>query len=80
MEADLNASIELAQKIKKLIFIKYGREECSNCMNLKTLINQKEIRLFDSEFVLVDLNCDDPVVKKSFWNLYKDAFKGSLNN
>ena len=76
METDLNAAIELAQKDNKLIFIKYGRDvRCGNCVHLNKLINQRAVRISDSEFVLVNLNCDDPVDSKSFRSLYGDSFK-----
>jgi len=75
METNLDRAIEVAQKDNKLVFIKYGREKCGNCRHLDSLINKKDIRLLDSEFVLVDLNCDAPSNQKAFYKLYRNAFK-----
>lgn len=71
MLTSLSAGIESASKDNKLIFIKYGREACGNCRSLKTLINERKVKLFDSEFVLVDLDCDNKDVSREFYAKYR---------
>jgi thioredoxin-related protein len=75
MLTDLSTAIETASKSDKLIFIKYGREACGNCQSLKALINERKVKLFDSEFVLVDLNCDDKEVSREFYSKYQALLK-----
>lgn len=75
MLTDLPTAIETATEKNKLIFIKYGREACGNCRSLKTLINERKVKLFDSEFVLVDLNCDDTAVAREFNGKYRSLLK-----
>ncbi|MFA6288104.1 MAG: thioredoxin family protein [Opitutaceae bacterium] len=71
MLTDLPAAIATASKENKLIFIKYGREACGNCQSLKRLINERKVKLFDSEFVLVDLDCDNKDVARLFNGKYR---------
>jgi thioredoxin-related protein len=71
MLTELAPAIEAAARSDKLIFIKYGREACGNCQSLKTLINDRKVKLFDSEFVLVDLDCDQPAIARVFNKKYR---------
>ena len=71
MLTELAPAIEAASKSDKLIFIKYGREACGNCQSLKGLINDRKVKLFDSEFVLVDLDCDQPEISRAFNKKYR---------
>ncbi|MDF3058134.1 MAG: Thioredoxin-like [Rariglobus sp.] len=71
MLTSLPTAIETASKDNKLIFITYGREACGNCQSLKKLINERKVKLFDSEFVLVDLDCDDKAVAREFYGKYR---------
>lgn len=75
MLTDLPTAIETATKGDKLIFITYGREACGNCRSLKKLINERKVKLFDSEFVLVDLDCDDKAVSRQFYDKYRALLK-----
>ena len=77
MLSELPAAVEIATKEDKLIFIKYGRESCGNCRSLKRLINERKVKLFDSEFVLVDLDCDKPEVSRVFNKTYRAMLEGS---
>jgi len=71
MLTDLPAAITTASKDNKLIFIQYGREACGNCQSLKRLINARKVKLFESEFVLVELDCDNKDVAKEFYGKYR---------
>ncbi len=71
MLTDLPAAITTAAKDNKLIFIQYGREACGNCQSLKRLINARKVKLFDSEFVLVELDCDNKEVARAINGKYR---------
>jgi thioredoxin-related protein len=71
---NLPAAIETATKEKKLLFIRYGRETCGNCQNLKRLMKENKVKVFDSEFVVVDLDCDTTDDRKEF-SKYREALK-----
>lgn len=67
---DLSAALEKAAAGKKLLFIQFGREACGNCQALKAMIQNRSLRLPESQFVYVDLNCDDPATSKAFRTKY----------
>lgn len=68
---DLNSALEKAKAEGKMLFIQYGRDRCGNCQALKALIAQRKVKLLDSEFVYVDLDCDAEETKKLFYRRYK---------
>jgi thioredoxin-related protein len=65
-ETDLNKAVAAASEQKKMMFVIYGREACGNCQATKQMIKSKQIKVSDSKFVLVDLNCDDKAVSAEF--------------
>lgn len=65
-ETDLNKAVDTAGSQKKMLFVIYGRENCGNCQATKQMIKSKQIKVPDSKFVLVDLNCDDKTVAAEF--------------
>ena len=68
---DLNSALKKAKAEGKMLFIQYGRDRCGNCRALKALIAQQKVKLSDSKFVYVDLDCDDKETKKLFSQRYK---------
>jgi len=67
---DLNAAIEAAKPEQKALFIMYGRQACGNCQALRSLIDKKAVRLPKTDFVIVEINCDDPAQSKEFRSRY----------
>lgn len=68
---DLNSALEKAKAEGKMLFIQYGRDRCGNCQALKALIAQRKVKLSDSNFVYVDLDCDNKETQKLFYQRYK---------
>lgn len=67
---DLETAIKQAGTEQKALFIMFGREACGNCRSLKTMIDDRQLRLSKSSFLITDLNCDDPVQSKAFRQRY----------
>ncbi len=65
-ESDFAKAQATAQAQNKMMFVIYGREACSNCQATKAMIKSHQIKVTDSKFVLVDLNCDDKQVSADF--------------
>jgi thioredoxin-related protein len=65
-ESDFAKAQAAAQAQNKMMFVIYGREACSNCQATKAMIKAHQIKVTDSKFVLVDLNCDDRQVSSDF--------------
>ena len=65
-ESDLSKAQSLAQSQNKMMFVIYGRENCGNCQATKAMIKSHQIKVTESKFVLVDLNCDDSKVSADF--------------
>src|SRR5215207_8330307 len=61
-ETDLNKAVAAASEQKKMMFVIYGREACGNCQATKQMVKSRQIKVPESKFVLVDLNCDDKAV------------------
>ena len=68
---ELPAALEKAKTEKKLIFVEYGREACGNCQALKKYIMSHALNLPESQFVYVDLNCDNVASSKPFNDKFK---------
>lgn len=69
-ETDLDSALQKAKAEGKMLFIQYGREKCGNCQALKALISKNILKLSARKFVYVDLDCDDPKIRKAFNKLY----------
>jgi len=65
-ETDLGAALKTAATDGKMLFVLYGREKCGNCQATKEMIKAGQIHLSPSNYVLADLNCDDPAVSRLF--------------
>ena len=76
---DLNKALDTAHSGNKMMFVIYGREACGNCQATKAMIKSRQIKVPDSKFVVVDLNCDDPSVSAEFRKRYsKETFGTTL--
>ncbi len=78
-ETDLNKALQAAQTQSKMMFVIYGREACGNCQATKAMIKSRQIKVSESKYVLVDLNCDDKQVSAEFNKRYgKESFGNTL--
>jgi len=78
-ETDFSKALEAAKSQNKMMFVIYGREKCGNCQATKAMIKSKQIKVSDSKYVLVDLNCDDSKVSSDFRQRYsKETFGNTL--
>jgi thioredoxin-related protein len=78
-ETDLNKALDAAHSQNKMMFVIYGREACGNCQATKAMIKSRQIKVSESKFVLVDLNCDDKQVSAEFNRRYsKESFGTTL--
>jgi len=68
--ADLNQSIAAAKRANKKLFIMFGRQACGNCQHLKKLIRDGSVKISNSEFIIVDMNCDDKAQSQAFYKRY----------
>lgn len=76
-ETNLNKAVATASEQKKMMFVIYGREACGNCQATKQMIKSKQIKVPESKFVLVDLNCDDKAVSAEFRKRYSGETFGN---
>lgn len=70
-QTDLDEALKQAKAENKLLFVQFGRETCGNCQALKSMIQQRQIRLSDSDFVYADLNCDEAAAHRAFATRFK---------
>ncbi len=77
-ESDLGKAQALAQSQNKMMFVIFGREACENCQATKAMIKSHQIRVTESKFVLVDLNCDDSKVSADFTRRYSKENFGEM--
>ncbi|MFA5094106.1 MAG: thioredoxin family protein [Candidatus Omnitrophota bacterium] len=68
--ADLDQSIAAAKRANKKLFIMFGRQACGNCQHLKKMIRDGSVKISNSEFIVVDMNCDDKVQSQAFYKRY----------
>lgn len=73
---DLQAAMRQAYTEKKMLFILYGREGCSNCRTLRSYIDDGEVQMDLEKFVYADINCDNKETKEEFW--YRFHVDGSV--
>ncbi len=65
-EQDLMMAMKRAYAEKKLLFILYGRQGCSNCQSLRSYIDSGAVQIDQSRFVYADVSCDDAATKEEF--------------
>ncbi len=76
---NLDKALDAAHSGNKMMFVIYGREACGNCQATKAMIKSRQIKVPESKFVLVDLNCDDKSVSAEFRKRYsKETFGTTL--
>ena len=68
---NLAQALEQAKSEKRMLFIQFGREACSNCQALRGYVAQNEVRLPKDKFIYVDLNCDDKATSAAFRKNFK---------
>lgn len=69
-ETSFRKVLSAAQKDNKMAFILMGRPSCSICNYTKGLIKDGKIGVTDAEFVMADLNIDDPKTQAEFMRKY----------
>lgn len=67
---DFRKTLSAAQKGQKMGFILLGRANCGNCNATKRMIGDGKIPVTAGEFVLGDLNIDDPKTEAAFMRKY----------
>ena len=55
----------------KMLFIEFGRENCTSCKELKEMIRTGRVEVPDSKYVLTYLDCDDKVNSDIIDNKFK---------
>jgi thioredoxin-like negative regulator of GroEL len=68
---DLATAMETAKSSGKLLFVKYGREACGNCRALGRLIEERDVKIDEDDFVFADINCDDKAQKRQFYDTFE---------
>jgi thioredoxin-related protein len=69
-ETRLPQTLSAAAKEKKLAFILLGRRECSICQATRQLIRDGKIAVTSADYVMGDLNVDDPKTYEEFARRY----------
>jgi len=76
---DFNKTLSAAAKDEKLAFILLGRPTCGNCNATKAMIKSGKIAVTASNYVMGDLNVDDPRTQGEFMRRYgKEKFGNTL--
>lgn len=70
LQDDLRKTLSAASKENKLGFILLGRPSCGNCNATKKMISEGKIGVTAEEFVMADLNTDDPKTNGEFMRKY----------
>ncbi|NQU11215.1 hypothetical protein HQ590_10520 [bacterium] len=70
---DLEAGLKQAVTEKKLLFVFYGNAACSNCPAVKGWIAGGLVRIFPSDYVVVELDGDDPQARQQFEQRFQVA-------
>ncbi|PTX99136.1 hypothetical protein DB345_01815 [Spartobacteria bacterium LR76] len=74
---DLNAAIKQATTENKALFIIYGRATCGNCNALHGYIDQHQLRLTKTSFLIANIDCDDPAQSSNFKGKYRNNLDGN---
>jgi thioredoxin-related protein len=76
---DLRKTLSAAAQQQKLAFVLLGRPTCGNCNATKAMIQAGKIPVTDAEYVMADLNIDDPKTEGEFMRKYgKEKFGETL--
>lgn len=67
----LEEGLALAARSHKLLFVKFGRSSCGHCMALEELMKKGEVRPDPSNFIIADIDCDDPIESRLFSQKFK---------
>jgi thioredoxin-related protein len=79
VQTDLRKTLTAAAKDQKLAFILLGRPTCGNCNATKAMIKDAKIDVTAADYVMADLNCDDPKTHAEFTRKYgKENFGNTL--
>ena len=78
-ETDFRKTLSAAAKDQKLAFILLGRPTCGNCNATKGMIKDAKIAVTSADYVMGDLNIDDPKTNAEFMRKYgKENFGNTL--
>jgi thioredoxin-related protein len=69
-QKDFRKTLSAAAKDNKLGFILLGRPACGNCNATKAMIREGKIDVTAADFVMADLNVDDPKTNDEFMRKY----------
>jgi len=75
---DFQKTLRAASKDNKLAFILLGRPTCSICNGTKAMIKEGKIAVTSADYVMGDLNVDDPRTQAAFLQKYKANFGDTL--
>lgn len=78
-ETEFRKTLNAATKDQKMAFILLGRPACGNCNATKAMIKDGKIAVTAADYVMGDLNIDDPKTEADFMRKYgKENFGGTL--
>ena len=76
---DMRKALNAAAKDQKMAFILMGRPACGNCNATKRMIKEGQIPVTSADYVMADLNVDDPKAQEDFMRKYsKESFGETL--
>ena len=76
---DFAKTLSAASRDQKLAFILLGRPNCENCEATRTMIKEGKIAVTAADYVMADLNYDDPQAHDEFMHRYgKENFGNEL--
>jgi thioredoxin-related protein len=79
MQTDMRKTLTAASKDQKMAFILLGRPTCGNCNATKAMIKEGKIPVTAADYVMADLNIDDPKTEGEFMRKYgKENFGSTL--
>lgn len=79
MQTDMHKALSAAAKDQKMAFLLLGRPTCGNCNATKALIRDGKIPVTTEDYVMADLNIDDPKIQAEFMRKYgKEKFGETL--
>jgi len=67
---DLYKTLEAAANGHKMAFILMGRSTCGNCNATRAMIRDGKIPVTDADYVMGDINIDDPRSEAAFMRKY----------
>ena len=72
---DMRKTLSAASKEQKMAFILLGRPSCANCNATKSMISGGKIDVTATDYVMADLNIDDPKTQGEFMRKFsKEKF------